>query len=133
MAVLLAAGSTIRRSGPGVEHHDVDVGRVVLRCRFRGGGGRRQYLETPWYRIIRRAGTGTAEHSRGVLRHWHDAAGDPGLRSVAVSASGRVVAEVPFRDDSRGNCDRSLVVAHDAPHEAVESRRRCTRWSSDRT
>ena len=48
--------------GPGVEHHDVDVGRLVLRRRVRGGVGRRQHLEAAGHRLLCRAGAGAARH-----------------------------------------------------------------------
>ena len=41
MAKVLAAGSAIRDPGPGLEHDDVDVRRVVFRRRLRSDFGRR--------------------------------------------------------------------------------------------
>ena len=64
LAALLAAGGAVRRPRPGVEHHDVDVRRLVLRRRVGGGVGRRQHLETARHRLLRRAGAGAARHSR---------------------------------------------------------------------
>ena len=66
MAALLAAGGAVRHARPGLEHHDVDVRRLVLRRRVRGGVGRRQHLEAAGHRLLCRAGAGAARHPRGV-------------------------------------------------------------------
>ena len=97
--------------GPGVEHHDVDVRRLVLRRRVRGGVGRRQHLEAARHRLLCRSGAGAAGHRRGGLGDPGHAGGDPGLRPVAVPPAGRLVGQVPLRDDGRRHRLRPLDAA----------------------
>ena len=67
VAALLAAGGAVRHSGPGLEHHDVDVRRLVLRRRLGGDLGRRQHLEAARHRLLRRAGAGASSDIRAVF------------------------------------------------------------------
>ena len=62
MAAVLAARGAVRHARSGLEHHDVDVRRLVLRRRIRGDVGRRQHLEAAGHRLLRRPGAGTARH-----------------------------------------------------------------------
>ena len=124
MAALLAAGGAVRRSGPGLEHHDVDVRRLVLRGRLRGGVRWGQHLEAARHRLVCGTRAGATGHPRGVLCHRHHAAGDPGLRPVAVPAAGRLVAEIPLRDHGWRDRVGSLAAASDAPHAPAEPPRR---------
>ena len=124
VAEILADGGALRHARPGVEHHDVDVGRLVLRGRQRGRDGRRQYLEAAGRRLLRGAGAGGAGHPRGVLRHHGDAGGDPRLRPAAVPAAGRLVRQVPVRDDGQRGGGGPLGAEAAAPHPpAVRDRR----------
>ena len=71
LATLLAAGGAVRHARPGVEHHDVDVRRLVLRGRLGGDLGRQQHLDAAGHRLLRRAGPGPARTSaRWSGRSW---------------------------------------------------------------
>src|SRR5262249_55954987 len=52
LAAFLAAGSAVRGSRLDLEHHDVDVGRLVLRGRLRGHYGGRHHRETSRHRLL---------------------------------------------------------------------------------
>ena len=67
-----------------------------------------------------------------LLRHRGDAGGDPGVRPVAVPPAGRLVGEVPLRDDRRRDRRRSLAAAADAAHAAAEPAGRCDRRCASR-
>ena len=58
-------------AGPGLEHDDEHVGRLVLRGGERGDHGRRHDLEAAGHRQLRRAGAGAARASRRCCtRSW---------------------------------------------------------------
>ena len=127
LAAILAAGGAVRHARAGVEHHDVDVRRLVLRRRVGGRVGRRQHLEAARHRLLCRAGAGAAGHRRRGLGDPGDAGGDPRLRPVAVPPAGRLVGQVPLRDHRRRHRLRPLDAAADAPHPAAEILRRGVR------
>ena len=133
LAALLAAGGAVRHARPGLEHHDVDVGRLVLRRRLRGDLGRRQHAgscraSAPMsrWRMEQRDIVAVVLGDRG------DAGGDPGLRPAAVPPAGRLVGQVPLRDDRRRDRRRSLAAAADAAHAAAEPAGRCRRRYASR-
>ena len=102
LAAVLAAGSAVRHAGPGLEHDAVDVRRLVLRGRV----ARRSRSATTPGRCPASAPTSPlaleqARHRRGVLGDRRDAGGDPAVRPAAVPPAGRLVGEVPLRDDRR--------------------------------
>ena len=55
LVALLAAGSSVRRPRPDLEHDDVDVGRLVLRRRFGSDHGRRHHRQPSGHRLLDRA------------------------------------------------------------------------------
>ena len=56
LAKVLAARGALRDARPHLEHHDVDVGRLVLRRRFRSDHGRRHDHHTARRRLLHRQG-----------------------------------------------------------------------------
>ena len=107
LAEILAHGGALRHARAGVEHHDVDVRRLVLRRRQRGRDRRGHHLEAAGHRVLRGAGAGGPQYRRGLLRHRGDAGGDPRLRSIALPPPRRLVGEIPVRDDGRCRSGRS--------------------------
>ena len=92
VAAVLAAGGALRHAGPGLEHHDEHVGRLVLRGRQRGDQRGRYHLETARHRQLRGAGAWSSADIPAVFYAILDHAGrHPGLRPVAVPAAGRLV------------------------------------------
>src|SRR5713226_9881632 len=73
LAALLAARRAVRHAGPDLEHHDVDVRRLVLR-RGVGGDHRGQYHgHAARHRLLRRTGHSKAKSAGDRLRDSGDA------------------------------------------------------------
>ena len=68
LAALLAAGRALRHAGPDLEHHDVDVGRLVFRGRLRSDHGRQYHGGAARDRLLCRARHSKAGPARDRLR-----------------------------------------------------------------
>ena len=78
LAALLAARGAVRDARPDLEHHDVDVGRLVLRGRLGGDHGRRHDRQAARHRLLGGAGDRAAGHRRRRDGGRHHGRGDPG-------------------------------------------------------
>ena len=85
LAAVLASGGAVRHAGAGLEHDDVDVGRVVLRGRRGSHLGGRRTIHASGDRLLRGArDPGSESCGRGLGDRRNDGDHHP-LRSAAVS------------------------------------------------
>ena len=97
LAEVLAARSAVRDAGADLEHHDVDVGRLVLRRRLGSDNGRRHDHRATWSRLLHRQG----ERRRQLVGDRRGGADDgdrhPPVRPVAIPPDRRLGGEVQGR------------------------------------
>ena len=122
VVAVLAVGSPVRRPRPDLEYDDVDVGRLVLRCRLGGDHGRRHHRQPAGDRLLDRACDRSPKPRRGGAGGRHNGARDPRLRSVAVSADRRVGRQVQIRADRRPAAPEFLGLRSDTPHQTAAAR-----------
>ena len=111
-------------AGAGVEHHAVDVRRLVLRGRLGGDHARRQDLDAARHRLLRRDGARQQRDLAAVgLGDPGDARGDRAVRPVAVPPAGRMVGEIPLRDRRRRGRRGPVGAEAAAAHAGAAARR----------
>ncbi len=116
LAALLEARGAVLDAGPGLEHDDVDVGRLVLRGGLRSHHGGQSHHHPAWHRRLPGAGDLGQEHRRDRLGDPGHDGGDPGLRPVAVPPAGGLGRQVPHGEHQLGQCPRILAARPGAPH-----------------